>query len=911
MRPASKPDTAEAARRDPHLIEAIARNVVGIEGQSVIYRIGSLKTYDWGNPEEWVRARTIAFLVVAKDYPAKRIGTEVTVPSRTGSDRADVVVFKDDGHRDPYLVVECKPAGSAPAVERQAMEQVFGYGGSFRSAYVLYDQYDASRLFDLAGFPSGERVRNILGSRDAAPHRYGEAPAFALVAGGEMDIAPGIDRSRVGMIIRQAHSAIWSGGKRDPLTAFDEWSKLLFAKIADERHTPNGQPRRFQIGVRERPESAAARIHQLFAEAVRRDPAIFPPGAEIELPPDKIVDVVRTLDQVSFSNTDVDVIGAAFEGFFGAMFRGELGQYFTMRPLARFIVALLNIDEEHYVLDPTAGSGGFLLETLLQVWGRIDAAYQGQAQLPRTKSDFAANRLFGIEIHATLARICKINLLLHQDGHTNVEGDRSCLDTEFSNPRLSLALASAENPARRGGFDCIVGNPPFGDSVAAGDADLLGANVLEAFEIAKDRQKVSSEQVILERSIQLLAPGGRLGLILPDGLLNNQGEGSNCPQARALLAENGFVEAIISLPDHAFHTSGAQNKTSVMIFRKCGAEEADRFKAARNEALMKGRNRAQAIADAWTMLRHRTFLAEADHVGYLPTGMATQRNDLYRSAANGMPADDQAGSILGEYRRFMARRAEYDRATNPHCATRSFADLWSAHESNRLDPKYFLFKLGEESAVPDGWSSNRLGDLMRRRDSRVRPLDAPDREVVVMTLGKNGEIRPWEAGKGRNPPQWLGMYFDGSPSRWHSARSGDLVYSSIDLWKGCIAVVTEPFNGALVTSEFPIYQVTDDRLDPRFLAYLLRTPHYQRAFRAITTGHSNRRRAQPRDFEAIRIAFPSREEQQRLVERLEEARAAQRQARALFAAEFERLGQQAQRRASHSEFEGINAKSLN
>jgi len=180
MRPATKPDTAEAALRDPHLIEAIARNVVGIEGQSVTYHIGSSKTYDWGNPEEWVRARTIAFLVVARDYPAKRVGTEVTVPSRTGGDRADVVVFRDDEHRDPYLVVECKPVGSTDAVERQAIEQAFGYGGSFRSAYVLYDQYDTSRLFDLAGFPSGERVLNVLGSRDAAPHCYGEAPAFAL-----------------------------------------------------------------------------------------------------------------------------------------------------------------------------------------------------------------------------------------------------------------------------------------------------------------------------------------------------------------------------------------------------------------------------------------------------------------------------------------------------------------------------------------------------------------------------------------------------------------------------------------------------------------------------------------------------------------------------------------------------------
>ena len=498
-----------------------------------------------------------------------------------------------------------------------------------------------------------------------------------------------------------------------------------------------------------------------------------------------------------------------------------------------------------------------------------------------------------MEIHATLARICKINLLLHQDGHTNVEGDRSCLDTEFANTRLGLALASAEDPAQGGGFDRIVGNPPFGDTVAAGDADHLGANVLSAFEIARGRHAVPSEHAILERSIELLAPGGRLGFILPDGLLNNQGEGSNCPQARALLAESGLIEAVISLPDHAFHTSGAQNKTSALIFRKFVEAEANQFKEVRNDALAEGQTRVESIATAWGSLQHRTFLAEADHVGYLPTGAAAERNDLYRPAGNGLPAEDQRGSILGEYRRFVDGGAEYDGSTNPNCATLPFAELWSAHKSNRLDPKYFLFKLAEEGAAPDGWHAARLGNLMRRRDSRIRPQETPNREFVVMTLGQNGEIRPREAGKGRNPPQWLGMYFDGSPSRWHAARAGDLVYSSIDLWKGCIAVVTDPFDGALVTSEFPIYQVTDDRLDPRFLAYLLRTPYYQRAFRAITTGHSNRRRAQTGDFEAIRIAFPSREEQSRWVEELQEANADERRAQARFAAEFDRLGQQA------------------
>jgi hypothetical protein len=145
--------------------------------------------------------------------------------------------------------------------------------------------------------------------------------------------------------------------------------------------------------------------------------------------------------------------------------------------------------------------------------------------------------------------------------------------------------------------------------------------------------------------------------------------------------------------------------------------------------------------------------------------------------------------------------------------------------------------------------------------------------VTVLTIAQTGELRAREAGKGRNPPDWVGMYFAEMPTRWYATRTGDVVFSGIDLWKGCIAVVPEEFDGALVSSEFPVYQVTDDRLDPEFLSTLLRSRYYQRAFRAITTGHSNRRRTQPEDFESLEVCFPEDpDEQRRLVEEVLRAR---------------------------------------
>jgi type I restriction enzyme M protein len=832
------------------VIEALGRGILEISNDRVTYNLASKKNYDWRDPEEWVRARLIAWLIIQKAYPAARMDTEVRVPRRTPSDFADVAIYRDDDCREPYLVVETKRFGQSDHERRQWTEQLFGNANSLRAPLALYDDEETSILFNVADFPSLERERNRLGNRDAVPEQYGETPTYVYIAGGATDIAP-MPALALEARVRRAHSSIWAGGRRDPLTAFDEWSKLLFAKVIDERTTPTGEPRRFQVGTNETTTAVANRIHDLFQQACRRDPSIFPEGVKIQLPDNKIVDVVSTLQDISLIRTDVDTIGKAFEHFFGSIFRGELGQYFTMRQLARFTVAALNPSHVDYVLDPTAGSGGFLLETLLQVWQRIDRDFTGQseAEIDRLKTDFAFQHVFGIEIHEVLGRICKINLLIHHDGHTNIEASRSCLDNTFTNPRLIPPRAK---------FTLIVGNPPFGDQVKEGDDDHLGSNRLSNFRIAAGRNKAESEHVILERSVELLEPGGRLGLVVPDGLLNNQGEQSNCPQMRMQLTSAGHITAIISLPDYAFRKSGAQNKTSLIFFRKFTAAEKAAFDAAFTEASAGTQDEGDAIDAAYLtgQLDRYVFLAEAERVGYTPAGTDSPLNDLYKNDANGHLAGDQSNTILGEFRKFLNDPTTYQGITEPDCMAVKFSVLYQSHPSRRLDPKYHIFKREAARPVPYGWIRMPIAQVMRRREESLdRTLD-PDRLYTVMTLSQRGTIRPREAGKGNNPPEWRGTYFADSSGTWYAAQAGDLVFSSIDLWKGCIAVVPDDFQGALVTKEFPIYEITDHRIDPEFLSCLLRSRYYQRAFRAITTGHSNRRRTQVADFEGLEIEFP-------------------------------------------------------
>jgi type I restriction enzyme M protein len=255
-------------------------------------------------------------------------------------------------------------------------------------------------------------------------------------------------------------------------------------------------------------------------------------------------------------------------------------------------------------------------------------------------------------------------------------------------------------------------------------------------------------------------------------------------------------------------------------------------------------------------LDYFTFLAEANSVGYTTTGSLTCENDLFSGGSNGSLAEDQSNTILGEWRSFLSNATGYEGRVIPDCTGVWSLSLWNAHPSHRLDPKFHLFQREEMRTIPPGWVRVRLGDLLMRREEPKTDFET-DCIYTVLTISQTGEIRAREAGKGNNPPSWSGDYFiEVSPGDWFETRTGDVVFSSIDLWKGCIAVVPEDFDNGLVTKEFPIYQVSDSRITSEFLQTMLRSRYYQRAFRAITTGHSNRRRTQATDFENVLVSFP-------------------------------------------------------
>ena len=150
-------DSPDDALAQPQVFEAIRRGILTITDRQIKYSLARDGPTTGPRPEEWVRAFTLAWLIVDKGYPANRIKTEVSVPRRTPSDYADIVVYAGDDIREPYLVIENKSSGQTKAQRLQWIEQCFGNANSLRAPLALYDDGEISILFNVADYPSTGR----------------------------------------------------------------------------------------------------------------------------------------------------------------------------------------------------------------------------------------------------------------------------------------------------------------------------------------------------------------------------------------------------------------------------------------------------------------------------------------------------------------------------------------------------------------------------------------------------------------------------------------------------------------------------------------------------------------------------------------------------------------------------------
>ena len=547
--------------------------ISGPEGkQKITYVSSDNHTENYNDPEEKVRAEFWAELIYKYDYPAARIKVEVVIPDRLPTDRADIVVFHDDDCKRPYAVVECKKDGVTDAEFMQAIEQGVGNATwvKLRAEYVVIVAGGTRRILDVSDkFGVLEREQNILAD---LPKAYGKPQEYRFYKGGVNDkgeIASDIstvEREDLICAIKKCHQTLWGGGRLSPPTAFGELCKLIFVKISDEQKPrKKGEPYQFQIKTHEPSSKLAERINALYNEQKVKDPEVFTESIKVD---DRVLrTVVSHLEAINLSKTDLDVKGVAFEQFMDGFFKGDFGQYFTPRPIIEFCVKMMKPQQDWDVLDPSCGSGGFLLHALDYMRQQAGDYYEkGTVDYFNYWHDFAAKHLFGIEINDEIARVAKMNMIVHDDGHTNV----------ISHDALeSIAMMHDHNRGfAENRFDLILTNPPFGATINLAEKPYLTTfelgHAIDAKGKKKPRKNQSSEVLFIERIWQFLKPGtGKAAIVLPDGILTN----SSMQYVRDFILEKFQLLAAVSLPQCAFAHFGAGVKASVIFVRKRRANE--------------------------------------------------------------------------------------------------------------------------------------------------------------------------------------------------------------------------------------------------------------------------------------------------------------------------------------------------
>ena len=559
-------------------------------------------TTSFKNPEEKVRASYFTELVLDYRYPRKIIDIEVALRVGEPKWRADIVVYEDDKLKKPYLTVECKKDGVTDAEFKRAIEEVFGNANSLRTKYASVVAGTTKSAFDVAGFNPREREKNVISD---IPEEYGKVPEYIYIKGGKKDLEI-VSREELIKALEKSHDTVWQGGRLAPTTAFDEISKLLFCKLKDEKDTPKGKAYKFQIGTHETPEEVYKRIDGIYQKAKKEDAEVF--KEDIRLEPKIIYSVVEHLQSLALNKIDLDTKGVAFERFMEDFFRGKMGQFFTPRPIIQFCVKMMNPERDDLILDPACGSGGFLLNAMDNVRQYAEANYD-EREAWEHWHNFAMNNIYGIEINDQIARVCKMNMIIHDDGHTNIISTDALNDLED--------IKKIHKGFKKDNFDMILTNPPFGAKIKKTEKNYLNNYILGKRKDGSIRNSQKTEILFIERCIDFVKPKtGKIAIVLPDGILAN----SSLQYVRDFIMERCQILAVVSLPQFAFTHFGAGVKSSLVFLRRRGDKE--------------------------KLGKYPIFMAIAEHISYDATGKTDPINDLDKTAK--------------EYKKFLKNPKNYD-----------------------------------------------------------------------------------------------------------------------------------------------------------------------------------------------------------------------------------------------------------
>lgn len=456
----------------------------------------------------------------------------------------DIAVFTGSSHTDDniYIVIECKsPTRSDGQTQLQDYLRF-----SKASLGVWYNGQE--RLF----------LRKI--EKDGHIHfpeipnlpRYME-PLEATWQLRRASLKPTHNLKYVFSAMRNHLAANAKGTTRDEEFA-EQLIYLVLCKIYDERFTAPGDIVDFRIGIDEPHQAVAARIQALFQKVKAKYSEVLSNADYIELHPPAIAYIVGEMQYFEITATERDVVADAFEVFIGNALKGAQGQFFTPRNVVRLLTTLVNPSEKELVLDPACGSGGFLIESLKLQWYKVNEQAKKlnwtSSALFEEKMATAINNIRGIEKDKLLCKVAKAYMAITGDGKAGIfEEDSLDLPTSWD--------TATKQKIHLGMFDVVLTNPPFGkELLVKGKEKLYQYQLAHQWKNSSDgipspTDKLLAEQksdvLFIERCLQFLRNGGRLGIVLPETYFH-------APRSRYIreFFSKHNIQWIVDLPHNTF-----------------------------------------------------------------------------------------------------------------------------------------------------------------------------------------------------------------------------------------------------------------------------------------------------------------------------------------------------------------------
>lgn len=548
-------------------LEAIENLLVDKDGKFYI-RCQIKEKYKVAKPEEIVRQIFIHQLLHEYNYPKDRIDVErVVYFGSRDSGLADIVVLHDD-LTHPYIIFEVKRPKRTDGLEQlksycNAEGAPIGIWSNGNEMIRLHRE-EPNIFVEIPRIPRvSETLRDILTER------------WTLNWLEEHDeLKQG--KTTLKKIILDLEELVLGNAGVDP---FEEIFKLIYAKLYDEWKGINnpGYQLEFFVGDRS-PAQVKASITNLLEGAKHTWSGVFEPLEKIELRDEHLKVCVSFLEKVKLFNSNLRIIDEAFEYLIPQVSKKKEGQFFTPRPVEDMAVKMLNPKPDEFVLDPACGSAGFLLHSVMRISGGVITG----KELPPPAKNFAQNNIVGIDFAKKPVMIAKAINLIIGDGKSHVYKDNSLAPQTWSEetkaglrPRLLRFPNEAEKDRENQSqflyldFDVLMTNPPFAGTVK--EREILRLYLL-AEKNGRLVSKIGRHILFLNRSLQCIRPGGRMAIVLPQGLLNN----TNAEYIRRFVIDEARILAVVGLHGNTFkpHTG---TKTSVLFLHKYTDEEKNKI----------------------------------------------------------------------------------------------------------------------------------------------------------------------------------------------------------------------------------------------------------------------------------------------------------------------------------------------